>query len=438
MSVDRRDSAIPEASLGRWLERLERLDPTRIRPGLERITAVLERMELRRPPFRSYLIGGTNGKGSVAAYLSGLLASSGLGPVGTYTSPHLLDYRERIVVDGAPVSAGELVDALESVESARGDTELTYFEFGTAAALEAFRRAGVREAVLEVGMGGRLDAVNAVDAAAAAVVSVGLDHQRWLGEDLDTIAREKAGIFRRGVPALIGGPDPSPALLEVARTVGAEPWLYGRDFEPVGAGETWCYRGRGLQRGPFRFPDAANPPQRGNAALALAFLEALMPDSVPQSEILSRALQATRIPGRIDSRADENGEWVLDVAHNPQAASALAGWLRARPARRTLAVFGMLADKDAVAVAAQLAAQVDQWFLTTLGGARGQGAAALAARLADTISAPVLCENTAEAIEAVQRVRQPGDRILILGSFHTVAEALTSGFVPKDAGCVND
>src|SRR5690625_4098866 len=213
--------------------------------GLGRVRTVLSSMGLREPPFRVVTVGGTNGKGSVVAFLSALLRRSGQGPIGTYTSPHLRDYRERIVVEGTMVGAGELVAAFEAVDKARGGTHLSYFEFTTLAALEVFRRAGVAFAVLEVGLGGRLDAVNALDADAAAVVSVGLDHQQWLGNDRDSIGCEKAGIVRRGKVAVIGDRDPPSGLLGTAREQGAELCLIGQDFDTVEEAGGWTYRGRG-------------------------------------------------------------------------------------------------------------------------------------------------------------------------------------------------
>lgn len=429
----------PGAALAAWLERLDALDPARIEPGLERVAAIVTAMGLAPAPFRVFTVGGTNGKGSVAGYLSAILSASGRGPVGTYTSPHLLDYRERIVVDGRPVSAVALVAALDAVEAVRGDIPLSYFEFGTAAAFEVFRHAGVREAVLEVGLGGRLDAVNVYAAAAAAVVSVGLDHQRWLGNDRDSIGREKAGIFRAGRPAIIGERAPPAGLLAAAHAAGAEVWQIGRDFDAQAHGRRWHYRGRTLRRGPLAEPGIAGPRQRDNAATALALYEAALgaDGAMPAASTLGAALAAVRLPGRIQRIAAGAREWVLDVAHNPDAAAALATFLRVAPARRTLAVFGILADKDAGAVATALAPCIDAWFLGGLGGRRGLAAGILAERVAATISRSVLCENIGEAVEAAVNASRPGDRIVVFGSFHTVAEALRTGRIPQEEACAN-
>ena len=423
-----------EAALTAWIERLDALDPARMRLGLERVTEVLGCMGLVPPPFRVLTVGGTNGKGSVVAYLSAFLARAGLGMIGAYTSPHLCDYRERIAIDGQPINAAALVAAFEAVERARGDVHLSYFEFGTLAALDAFRRSGVTHAVLEVGLGGRLDAVNALDAEVAAVVSVGLDHQEWLGADRDSIGREKAAIFRRGRPAVVGDRDPPASLLAVAEEKGAALWRIGADFEWGCEGDGWSFHGRELLRGPFPDPPIGGCLQRDNAAVALAMFEALDPQGVPPTRELATALAGVRLPGRLERRRGKV-EWLLDVAHNPQAAAVLADWLAAAEPRPVLAVFAMLADKDAAAVARKLAPQVQHWFLATLAGRRGQSAEALARKTEDSIPRPVLCENIAAAVAAAVQAAQEGDRILVFGSFHGVEEALKSGLIPEgDAG----
>lgn len=428
------DCPSPGAGLPAWLDYLEQLDPSRIELGLERTRNVLETLDLAKPPFRVFGIGGTNGKGSVAAYLAALLRTGGFGPVGLYTSPHLLDYRERIVVGEHPVEAAALVSAFEAVEQARGATPLTYFEFGTVAALEVFRRVGVREAVLEVGLGGRLDAVNALDSAAAAVVSVSLDHQQWLGNDRDSIGREKAGIFRADRAAIIGDRDPPRGLIETAQATGADVWLIGRDFDTEAGVDGWTYRGREKVFGPLPEPGIPGAHQRDNAAVALALLETVEPQALKQP--LGAALAGVRLGGRLECRHDDHDvEWVLDVAHNPGAVAALADWLKHASKRRTRAVFGMLSDKDAGAVAAAVSPYVDAWYLAGLSGHRGQSASELAARTAEAIPEPILWDNIAEAIAGAARDARPGERIVVFGSFHTLAQALASGLVPQESSC---
>lgn len=421
----------PGAGLSAWLDYLERLDPSRIELGLERTRRVLEALDLSRPPFRVFSIGGTNGKGSVASYLATLLRATGSDTVGLYTSPHLLDYRERIVMGESPVEAADLVAAFEAVEQARGATPLTYFEFGTLAALDVFRRAGVREAVLEVGLGGRLDAVNALDSAASAVVSVSLDHQQWLGTDRDSIGREKAGIFRGGHAAIVGDRDPPRGLVETAYTAGADVWLIGRDFEVKSTTGGWTYRGREHVLGPLPEPGIPGVHQRDNAAVALALLEAVEPSAMEQTQRIGAALAGVRLGGRLECRHDERDvEWVLDVAHNPAAAATLAAWLQRAAKRRTHAVFAMLGDKDAAAVAAVMSPCIDAWHLAGLAGHRGQSATELASRTAEAISGPILWDNIAEAVAGAARDARSGERIVVFGSFHTLARAFASGCVP--------
>ncbi|MGH8274607.1 MAG: bifunctional folylpolyglutamate synthase/dihydrofolate synthase [Gammaproteobacteria bacterium] len=424
-------------ALAAWIERLDALDPARMELGLGRVTRVLARMNLRRPPFRVVTIGGTNGKGSTVAYLASFLRRAGLGPVGAYTSPHLQDYRERIAVDGKLIVPAELVAVLDAVEAARGEVHLSYFEFGTVAALEAFRRAGVGWAVLEVGLGGRLDAVNALDAEAAAVVSVGLDHQQWLGDDRDSIGREKAGIFRAGRPAVIGDRAPPAGLIEAAQERGAEIRLIGRDFDAVAEeGGSWRYRGGALDRGDLPAPVMPGRVQRDNAAVALALFEALDAERLPASADLAAVLSASRLPARIEVRHG-SVEWVLDVAHNPEAVGALADWLAEAEPRRTFAVFAMLADKDADAVARALAPRIARWFLAPLAGRRGQGTAELARKTANAIPNPVLCDNMRSALNAAIRQSGGGDRIVVFGSFHALDEALATGLIPETTACAN-
>ena len=427
------------ASLGAWLAYLECLDPNRIELGLARMRRVLAALALDRPGYRVFTIGGTNGKGSVAAYLSALLRETGHGPVGLYTSPHLVDYRERITVDGRWVGEAELVAAFEKIETVRGEVPLTYFEFGTAAALEVFRGAGVRDAVLEVGLGGRLDAVNALDPAASAVVSVDLDHQKWLGNDRDSIGREKAGIFRGGVPAIIGDRRPPSGLVETARTLGADVRLIGRDFDAEPAGENrWRYRG--LARTLEGLPDPGIPGsyQRDNASVALALLESTDPAALDSGDAIGTALRSVRLAGRLERRFSPGDvEWVLDVAHNPAAAGPLADWLHKAPRRRTQAVLGMLADKDARAVVDAIAGFIDTWHLAGLDGSRGQSSEELASRIGGLITEPLLWDNIAEAVAAAARRAHSGERIVVFGSFHTLAQALASGIVPAEGSCAS-
>ncbi len=431
------EAPAPGATLSAWLDYLDQLDPNRIELRLERVRKVLDALHLRKPPYRVFTIGGTNGKGSVATYLEAVLRASGHGPVGVYTSPHLLDYRERITLDGRWVDEATLVSVFENIERARGEVPLTYFEFGTVAALDIFRRTGMREAVLEVGLGGRLDAVNAIDPDAAAVVSVDLDHQRWLGNDRDSIGREKAGIFRAGTPAIVGDRSPPAGLVDAANSLDAHLLSIGRDFdaEPLAAGG-WRYRGKTSTLQPLPEPGIPGAFQRDNAAVALAMLEAVEPVAVSKTDEIGAALHEAHLAGRLERRFGHGDvEWVLDVAHNPAAARVLARWLAEASRRRTYAVLGMLSDKDAALIARILAPHIDSWHLAGLEGTRGQSAEALAARIGGEISAPVLWDNIGKAVAGVAQTARPGERIVIVGSFHTLAEALATGLIPAEYSC---
>jgi dihydrofolate synthase/folylpolyglutamate synthase len=407
-------------TLADWLAWQERLHPAEIELGLERVRTVLERMDLLRPCQRVFTIGGTNGKGSCVATLEALSLATGR-CTGAYTSPHLLRYNERVRVDGIEADDAALVSAFEAVDAARGEISLTYFEFGTAAALEIFRRRGVHTAVLEVGLGGRLDAVNAVEPDAAVVTSVGLDHMEWLGPDRESIGREKGGIFRPGKPAVIGDRDPPASLLAAAGTGALR---LGVDFDWVDTPAGWCWQdGTRVLPG---LPGAALPASalKDNAACAIAAFLALEPAAMTAGTA-GRALGSIRLAGRMQ-RIPGEVEWWLDVAHNPDAARVLAQALAAAPVRgRTWCVLGMLADKDAGAVAALLKDSVDGWFLASLPPPRGLAAEALEMRIDGALGGLVTrADSVAAACAAAAAAARPGDRVVVCGSFHTVGPAM--------------
>jgi dihydrofolate synthase/folylpolyglutamate synthase len=298
-------------------------------------------------------VGGTNGKGSVTAYLDAILAAAGY-ETGWFTSPHLARYHERIRVHGREVSDADLLAAFAAIDAARGDISLTFFEWNALAAFVVFARAGVDVAVLEVGMGGRLDAVNLLDADAAAVVSVGLDHREWLGETLEAIGHEKAGIFRAGRPAIFGGRQVPRSVVAHAAAIGARLKRIGTDFDFVERADGWDYVGFGSRRRELPLPGLAGSAQLGNAAVALAMLEAVEPRLLVPDQAVRAGLVDVRLPGRFQVLPGAP-EWILDVAHNREAAQALAASLAARPcAGRTLAVCGILGDKDIEGIVAAL------------------------------------------------------------------------------------
>jgi len=407
--------------LDRWLAWQEGLHPSAIDLGLERVRRVLDRLGLAEPPFRVAVVGGTNGKGSTVALLEALLLEAGL-KTGAYTSPHLVRYTERLRIDGAEVRPDEFVRAFDAVDRARGGISLTYFEFGTLAALEICRRRGVGFAVLEVGMGGRLDAVNLFEPEVAVVTSVGLDHMDWLGPDRESIGREKGGIFRPGRPAVIADRDPPASLLAAA---GSSALLIGRDFDREETGVTWAWhssrrRLEGLPRGLF-----AAPALLDNASSALAAFETLPESAAMDAAFAARAVASVRLPGRLQ-RVSGPVEWWFDVAHNPDGARVLAGALAAeKPPGRTLAVVGMLADKDVEAVGEVLAPVVDGWVAAGLPAPRGLEAHALAARLEGRVEGAVAtAPDVAAACDWAAAAARPGDRVVVFGSFHAVGPAL--------------
>ena len=411
-------------SLDDWLAYVSAQHPAAIALGLERVREVAQRMALANPPV-AVTVGGTNGKGSTCAFLERILLEAGY-RVGLYTSPHLMRYNERVRLQGEEAGDPVLVRAFERVEAARGATALTYFEFGTLAALHAFAEARVEVAILEVGLGGRLDAVNIVDADVAAVVSVDLDHQSYLGDDRESIAFEKAGIFRCGRPAIFGDNHAPRRLVEHAQAIGADLVLLGRDFRYEAHERQWDFIGRKGARRALPMPALRGRWQLKNASVALAALDEVA-DRLPVSQgEVKRGLTLVRLPGRLQALPGRPSV-VMDVAHNPHAARALAEGLGEMGYyENTLAVFAMLADKDIGGVVDAMRGRIDRWFVSAADAQR----AAPAARVAEILASRGLEARTfatvAAALAAARREAGPNDRIVVFGSFHTVAEALRS------------
>lgn len=408
-------------TLEAWLAWQESLNPKGIELGLDRVRRVLARMDLANPPYRVLTVGGTNGKGSVASFAAAMLTAAGFA-TGRYLSPHILRYNERIAVDGLEAADDELCAAFEAVDAARGDEPLTYFEFGTLAALEIFRRRKVDIAVLEVGLGGRLDAVNAVDPDVAVVVSVGLDHTDWLGSEIEDIAREKAGIFRPARPALFGSVNVPKAIRTEAERIGARLAVLGREFEFARDAGSWTWRSGDSVLEDLPVPPLAGAHQYANAATAVAAVLALVPGIDPGA--LRAGIAAARLPGRLQVLPGEP-EILLDVGHNPDAAAHIAEFLKSAP-RPTVAVLGMLADKDAAGFVRELAPLIDCWHFASLPGTRGQAAEALASRL-ELAGLDLVHETHPDVASAALRALQhaaPHARVFVGGSFHTVAEFL--------------
>ncbi len=410
-------------SLAEWLSYIEQQHPATIDMGLERVRAVATTMGLGQPAPHTIVVGGTNGKGSTVAFIEAIARAAGW-KVGAYTSPHLLRYNERVRIDGEDASDAALIAAFNAIEDARGKTTLTYFEYGTLAALHLFAQAGLDLAVLEVGLGGRLDAVNIVDADVAVITTVDIDHADWLGEDREAIGVEKAGIIRGWKPVILGETDPPSSVLARAYLLGANAIRGGSDFfaDTIDA-QHWSWRDVGF-RIELPMPALRGPIQLRNAASAIAALRAL-DKPLPRAAIVEGVAQA-RIRGRLQAFERDGVEVLVDVGHNPQAARELAAALKAATITgRTVAVFAALQDKDAVGVVEALADRVDGWHLAGLEGARAQSATALLARLAGTAAAAAATHDDVDtALQQALSAAKAGDRVLVFGSFHTAAQAL--------------
>jgi dihydrofolate synthase / folylpolyglutamate synthase len=414
-------------TLPEWLSWQEQLYPQVIDLGLHRVQALLEALDLTQPGFPILTIGGTNGKGSSVSFAEAMLRAAGH-KVGAYVSPHLLRYNERVRVDGEDVSDAEFCESFARIDAARGDLRVTYFEFGTLAAIDILTRRGVSAAVLEVGLGGRLDAVNALDADVALISSIGLDHQEWLGDDRESIGREKAGVFRKGRPAICGDRRPPASLVDHAASIGARLQVLGRDFGYEIHGGTWDWKdGAQVFRG-LPAPALAGHIQYDNAATVIAALQSHPRFVVPESAI-REGLQQARIPARFQRIAGAV-ETVFDVSHNPDAARVLSDNLRAFPATgRSFAVMGMFKDKAVEEVARALQGHFAHWYLGGLEGPRGQDASVLASRLRSVSPDATMSEfpSVSAAYAAATSAARPGDRIVVFGSFQTVAAILKAG-----------
>ena len=423
-------------TLDEWLAHCERLHPQTIALGLDRVRAVAARMGLAFdcPVFT---VAGTNGKGSTCAMLEAILIEAGF-RTGVYTSPHLVRFEERCRIRGEAVDATELVAACARVEGARGEIALTYFEFTTLAILDVLARAGLDAVVLEVGLGGRLDAVNVIDADCAIITSVDIDHAELLGDTRELIGAEKAGILRTGRPAIVSDPVPPQSVLDRAREIDADLWRLGTDFNYSGDPQQWAWAGRGRRYAGLAYPALRGANQLVNAAGVLAALEAMRPRLPVTAQAVRNGLALVELPGRFQVVAGQPA-LVLDVAHNPHSVAALALNLDAMgfyPA--THAVFGAMADKDLGGMLARLDPLVDRWYFTDLPTPRAAGAGALQAawqavtRRRDAASA--VFASPAQALAAAAADAAPADRIVVFGSFYTVGGVLEQGTPRLQAG----
>lgn len=416
------------SGLAAWLAWQETLHPNAIDLGLERLQRTLDRLHWQPPSCPVITVGGTNGKGSSVALTARILSEAGH-RVGAFTSPHLIRYNERITVAGAQVSDDALIAAFERIDTARGADTLTFFEFNTAAALLVFADAQLDAVVLEVGMGGRLDAVNVVDADVALITSIDLDHCEWLGCDREIIAHEKAGILRAGRPAIFGAREMPASIRDDAQQLGADLRQLGRDFDWARSGARWTWRSRDDVQSDLPPPALHGEVQYDNAAAVLEALRSIHSRLPVDRAAIERGLQTVKLPGRFQI-VRQGGpyaiEWILDVAHNPAAARILAAQLAARPGSgRTIAVCGVLGDKDIEGIVAELQACFDLWVIVGLSGARALAAEALATR-AQRVGAKVaaIATDVTSGCLAAEGLAAAGDRVVVFGSFFTVGPAL--------------
>ncbi|MBT8091224.1 MAG: bifunctional folylpolyglutamate synthase/dihydrofolate synthase [Gammaproteobacteria bacterium] len=411
--------------LSDWLIWLETLSPKEIDLGLDRVQSVLERLSIEIPA-NVLLIAGTNGKGSSVAMTEALLCAAGY-RVGAYTSPHIMHYNERIAVDRVPASDEQIIAAFERIAASRHDVPLTYFEYGTLAAMVVFSEQELDAWVLEVGMGGRLDASNAIDPTASLITNVALDHCDWLGDDVEAIAFEKAGVMRKGVPTVFGSREVPNSVLRHAEATGAELLLLGRDFDfELGADRDWSFAGRDLKMSPLELPGLTGAFQVQNAAAVLALIEAAGLTRALQAGLLRQVLPNLKLTGRWQAVRAAGADWLLDVAHNPAAAKVLSESLAAtRGVGKTWAITGLLDDKDVEGVAAALNPEVDYWIAVTANSPRAIQADELARRIANRTGRPCrVSDSLDEAMQYAARSASENDRILLTGSFYLVGPAL--------------
>lgn len=415
-----------EATLAEWLQRIASIHPKEVELGLERVSAVAHRLSLLPVAQPVVTVAGTNGKGSVVAVLEVLFEEAGCS-TGAYTSPHLLRFNERIRVSGREVSDTEIIDAFRAIDETRGTIELTYFEFATLAALFIFKIRSPDIIILEVGLGGRLDAVNAVDASVAVITSIDLDHQDWLGETRGEIALEKAGIVRRCTPVVVGDPDPPVELEQQISQVGALPALFlGREYRLTTEQGQWRARlldARGEERDIGPYPIGSLLPQNVCSAVQAALL--LGVDF--NADTLARALSRASPPGRRQWRHSGGRDYLLDVAHNPAAVSKLVEYINLIPCNgRTICIFSIMADKDLKGVVNAAAGHFDAWFLAEQpDNPRAAQAAHIASLLVKAGQTVVsVSKNLRQALRRAHKVSREGDRLVVFGSFYTVAGVL--------------
>ncbi|MFG0598040.1 MULTISPECIES: bifunctional tetrahydrofolate synthase/dihydrofolate synthase [Delftia] len=423
-------------TLDAWLAYCERLHPKNIALGLDRVREVAQRLDLRFD-CPVITVAGTNGKGSTCAMLEAVALQSGFRP-GVYTSPHLVHFEERCRVGGEIVKAAELLPQFEAVEQARvqgTEVALTYFEFTTLAILRLMSQSRLDVAILEVGLGGRLDATNVIDADCAVITSIDIDHVEFLGPDRESIGREKAGIMRAGRPVVVSDPMPPQSVLDHAQAIGADLWRLGQDFNFSGDKQQWGWAGRGRRYAGLAYPALRGANQLVNASGALAALEAIRSRLPVTAQAVRTGLAMVELPGRFQIIPGQP-TLVLDVAHNPHSVAALTANLDAMgyfPC--THAVFGAMHDKDLAPMLARIAPLIDRWYLTDLPTPRAESAEVLRQKIEALPPAPgvpreislAAFANPQLALDAAVLAAGPTDRIVVFGSFFTVGGVLQDG-----------
>ncbi|MBI5927326.1 MAG: bifunctional tetrahydrofolate synthase/dihydrofolate synthase [Aquabacterium sp.] len=450
MSQSSDTAANSPRTLDAWLSHCERLHPVTIDMGLERVGQVWQRtgITLGTPLGREeeglegpvvFTVAGTNGKGSTCAMLEGILLNAGF-KTGVYGSPHLVHFEERCRIMGEPVKAADLVPHFEAIEAARGDTALTYFEFTTLAILRLLATSGLDAVILEVGLGGRLDAVNVIDTDCAVITSIDLDHMDYLGPDREAIGREKAGIMRAGRPAVVSDPQPPQSVVDHATQLGADLWLFGRDHNYAGDRQQWSWGGRNKRFNGMAYPALRGANQLLNASGVLSALEAMRNRLPVSAQAVRTGLATVELPGRFQIIPGQP-TLILDVAHNPHAAATLAVNLDQMGFfPRTHVVWGAMADKDAAGMISKLRPLVDAWYCCDLPTARAATAEQLKQAIEAEMSAKPMAtapkatvsthSDPMAALKAALAAADPTDRIVVFGSFYTVGGVLHDG-LPK-------
>ena len=419
-------------TLQEWLDWCEQLHPVAIDMGLDRVKTVADRMDLRFD-CPVITVAGTNGKGSTCAMLEAVLLQAGY-RTGVYTSPHLVHFEERCRLHGESASAEAFAEAFAAVEAVRGDVSLTYFEFSTLAILHLMATANLDVAILEVGLGGRLDAVNIIDADCAVITSIDIDHTAILGKDRESIGLEKAGIMRSGRPVIVSDPVPPLSVTEHAAAIGAELWQFGKDFNFSGDKLQWAWAGRGRRYSGMAYPALRGANQLINASGVLAALDALRQRIPVTAQAVRNGLAMVELPGRFQIVPGQP-VLVMDVAHNPHSVAALAANLDAMGFYPTThAVLGVMADKDLLPMLQKVNPMVDKWYFTDLPLPRAAKAADLQqawqAQNTRTDTASSVHADPMLALQAAIDAADPADRIVVFGSFYTVGGVLKDG-IPR-------